>query len=253
MRKGKTLSIVMMVVLSLAVWGCSTKTMQPYKDAGFLPDYSRLTPSANDPEARVWALPDADLKKYDKVLFDRIVIMIKDEAEYKAIDPTEMKALVDYFHQATVKALGDAYPVVSEPGPGVLRIKAAITELVPTKPEVSVIVLVTPYATVADLASGAFTKGGGAGSAPYLGDAAIEAMGLDSMSNELLFEFVERKIGKKYNVDTSKGAGAAVTTGASDYFKAYTQWGYTKQAIDYWALKLRQKLDKIHGKKPAQT
>jgi hypothetical protein len=93
---------------------------------------------------------------------------------------------------------------------------------------------------------------GGVGSAPYLGDAAVEMMGLDSVTNDLVFEYVERKIGKKYDIDTSKGAGHAVSTGVSTYMKAYTQWGYTRQAMDYWAQRLRQKLDEIHGKKPAK-
>jgi Protein of unknown function (DUF3313) len=252
MRTGNILSIAMMVVLSFAVWGCSTKTMQPYKDSGFLPDYSRLEPVADNREARLWTLPFSEREKYNKVILERIVVSIGDEAEYKAIDPTEMKALVDYFHEAIVKALGDAYPVVTEPGPDVLRIKIALTQLVPTQTAISVIVLVVPYGSAADLMGGAVGKGG-FGSAPYLGDAAVEAMGLDSVTNELVFEYVERRIGKKYDIDASKGAGEAVSTGVSTYMKAYTQWGYTKQAMDYWAQRLRQKFDEIHGKKPAKT
>jgi hypothetical protein len=254
MRTGKMLGkVLMLVVLPLILWGCATpKTMETYKEAGFLPDYTRLTQDPDNKDLRTWRLPDAELKKYNKVLLERILVWQKDDAEYKGIDPTELKALVDYFHEAVVKALGNDYPVVTEPGPDVMRLKVAITELVPTKPEVSVVVLVVPYATVADLASGAAGKGG-AGSAPYLGDAAIEAMGLDSMTNDVLFEYVERKIGKKYDVDMSEGAGKAVTKGYSNYFKSYTTWGYTKQAFDYWAQKLRQRLDEIPGRKPAQT
>ncbi len=251
MQKGKALEkILMVVVLSFVVWGCSTpKTMQDYKDAGFLPDYSRLAPYADDKEARLWQLSDGELSKYNKILLERILVWQKADADYQGIDPTELKALVDYFHEAIVKALGPEYPVVTEPGPDVMRLKIAITELVPTKPAMSVVVLLTPYATVPDLMSGAVGKGG-AGSAPYLGDAAIEAMGLDSVTNDLVFEFVQRKIGKKYNIDMSKGAGEAVVTGYSDYFKSYTQWGYTKAAMDYWALLIRKMFDNFHGKKP---
>ncbi len=242
MRTGKMLGIVMAVVLCFIISGCATsKTQEAYKDAGFLPDYSRLAPAPDNKGARVWRVSDAEMKKYNKILLERILVWQSENADYKGIDPTELKALVDYFHDAIVKALGNDYPVVTEPGPDVMRVKIAITQIVPTKPEVTVIVLVTPYATVADLASGAFDKGG-VGSAPYLGDAAIEAMGLDSMTNELLFEYVERRIGKKYNVDHP-----------TDYFQAYTTWGYTKLAFDYWAKKFRDRLDEIHGKKPAKT
>jgi len=49
-----------------------------------------------------------------------------------------------------------------------------------------------------------------------------------------------------------KRAEQPVVKRYSDYFKSFTQWGYTKQAMDYWAQRLRQKLDEIHGKKLAK-
>lgn len=237
-----------MIIFSLAfLGGCGTRVLSEYKYAGFLSDYSRLEPAPDKSGAEVFVKPGFNLKNYDKVLMDRVIIWYKDDAEYKGIDPTELKALTDYFHEAVVKQLGTDYPVVNEPGPGVLRIRAAITELVPTKRLASVVVLVVPYATVADLASGVFTKGG-AGSSPYIGDAAIEAEFLDSVTNEQLGAYVERRIGKKYNIDMSDGAGSAVAKGFSSYGKAYTTWGYAKDAFDYWAKKLRKRLDEAHGK-----
>jgi len=58
---------------------------------------------------------------------------------------------VDYFHDAIVNALGDAYPVVETPGPDVLRVRIALTDLVSTKPEITVAMAVIPYATAADV------------------------------------------------------------------------------------------------------
>jgi hypothetical protein len=128
----------------------------------------------------------------------------------------------------------------------VLRIRVAITELVPTKPLVSVIVLVTPYVTIADILSSSVSKGG-IGSSPYVGDAAIECEFLDSRTNEQLAAFVDRKIGKKYNVDFKEGAVDAATTAATSYAYSYMTWKYTKEAFDFWAKLLRQKLDEAHG------
>ena len=138
-------------------------------------------------------------------MLDRIRVWYKDDADYKGIDPTELKALTDYFQNALVKALGPTYPVVTQPGPDVLRMRVAITDLIPTKPEMSVVTLVVPYATVADVAAG-----GGTGSTPYLGQTAIEAEFLDSRSNEVLAAYVDRQVGKKYNIDVSEGVGSAV-------------------------------------------
>lgn len=242
---------VFAAVLAVGIFsGCSTpQTMQPYKNAGFLQNYDRLKPAPTGGEALVWHKPDAELRQYNKILLERVVVWYKDDADYKGIDPTDLKALVDYFHKAVSDALGDAYPVVTEPGPDVMRVKVALTQLVPTKTSLSVVALLAPYATIPDIASGAVGKGG-LGSSPYLGDAAIEAMGLDSMTSDVLWEYLDRRIGKKYNIDTDKGVTGAVKTGFTNYGKAFTTWGYAKQAMDFWAQRFRTVLDEVHGKKP---
>lgn len=230
------------LLLGLMMSGCASKKSAEYQYSGFLSDYSMLEDDPKGTDADIYIKSGVDFSKYNKVLIDRVKVFIKDDAEYKGIDPTELKALTDYFHEAFVRELGDAYPVVTEPGPDVLRLRLAITELVPTKTEMSVVVLVTPYATVADLAAG-----GGSGSSPYLGYAAIEGEALDSVTHEQLIGYVERKLAKKYDVDMSEGAGSAISKGTSSYFKAYSEWGYAKQAFDYWAKKLRKRMDEWHG------
>jgi hypothetical protein len=181
-------------------------------------------------------------------MFDPIKVWYKNDAEYKGIDPSELKKLTDYFQQSLVKALEPAYPVVAKPGPGVLRIRIAVTELTPTNTGMSVVTLVVPYASVADVAAG-----GGTGSAPYLGDAAIEVEFRDSRGGELLAAYVDKRVGKKYDVDMSQGVGTAVSKGVDSYSRAYSTWGYAQQAFDYWAQKLRRRLDEAHGLKPSAS
>lgn len=248
-------AVFSVIVLCFLLAGCAgsganKNATAEYQYSGFLKDYSGLEPDKDGSGALTYRNPNADLKKYKKVLLERIQIGIKGDAEYKNVDPTELKALTDYFHEAVMRELGAEYPVVQATGPDVLRVRAILAELVPTKPGYSVIALVIPYATVADLASGAASKGG-AGSSPYLGEAAIEAEGLDSISNTVVFAYVEKRLGKKYDVDMSKGAGEAVVHGYGEYFKAFTTWGYAKGAMDYWAKKFRMRLDEIH--KPASV
>lgn len=248
--KTKKISMYFMMALLLCVFatGCASKSSKAYQHSGFLSDYSRLAPDEKDKEGEIFIDPAVDFKQYDKILLERIRVYYKEDSENKEIDPTELKMLTDYFHEAIVRELGDAYPLVNEPGPGVLRTRIALTELIPAKPAMSVVVLVTPYATVADLASGAATSGE-AGSPPYLGDTAIEIEILDSMTNKQLGAYVERRLPKKYNVDTTEGAGGAVKTYADSYFKSYTEWGYTKNAFDFWAEGFRKRLDETRGVK----
>lgn len=111
----------------------------------------------------------------------------------------------------------------------------------------SVVALVVPYATVADVASGA-AAGGPVGSAPYLGRTGIAAQFIDSQTNRVIAEYADTQVGRKYVVDTSKGVSSAVSTGVSDYMKAYSTWAYARQAFDGWAQQFRTRLDQAHGR-----
>lgn len=224
-----------------------TKRLSGYKYSGFLSDYSKLTPAPDGSEAMSWRKPGVDFKVYDKVLIERLTFFYHDQADYKGIDPTALKALADYFAESITKQLGDSYPMVTEPGPGVLRIRAALTDIVPNKPSVSVVTLVVPYLTVADLGTSSVAKGG-PGSNFYVGHTSIEAEFLDSATNEQVAAFVDRYYPKKYDVELKKGPGRAIIYGFGQYFKAYTTWSYTKDAFDHWSQRLRQKLDEAHGK-----
>lgn len=238
------------LALALLVGGCATApggggTGTP-GFAEFLTYPERLAPAPGGNGALVWIAPDAKLAGYDRFLIERIQVRLADDADYKTVDPTELKALSDYLHQAIVKALAPAFKVVSKPGPGVLRIRIGITDLVPTKPEYSVATLVVPYATVADLASGPMS-GEGLGSAPYLGRTGIAGELIDARTGRVLAQYADTQVGRKYVVDTSQGVAGAVTAGVGDYLRSYSTWAYARQAFDGWAQELRQWLDGVHG------
>jgi len=215
-----------------------------YKPTGFLSDYSKLEPKGDTREAYSFRDPSADMGKYDKLMVDRIKIYLKEDAPSRQIDPTELKELADYFHQAIVKAVEPAYPVVNEPGPNVLRLRIAITDLVPNAPESSVVTLVVPFVWVGE--AGAGVAKGKAGSTPFLGEATVEAEALDGVSGKQLAAYIEERVGTKYNWTHG------VDTAVKDYLKAYSTWAYTKQAMDHWAAGLRKALDRWHGKAPPE-
>lgn len=246
-------SLLRLALLTLFLAACSTspdlseQAPPPAAYAGFLTHPDRLQPVPGESGAYRWIDSDAKLAQYNQILLERIQVQLASDAEYKAIDPTELKMLTDYFHQAIVKALGDTYSAVNRVGPGVLRVKITIVDLVPTKPEMSVVALVVPYATVADVTSGA-AAGGPAGSAPYLGRTGIAVQFIDSQTSQVIAEYADTQVGRKYVVDTAKGVGSAITIGFSDYAKAYSTWAYAQQAFDGWAQQFRARLDQAHGR-----
>ena len=242
-----SLASLVLLVSACATGPTSEQAPTPASYAAFLTHADQLQPVPGIDGAYRWIDPKFSMAQYHKILLERIQVQPASDAEYKAIDPAQLKAMVDYFQQAIVKALGDAYPVVTQPGPGVLRVKITLVDLVPTKPEMSVVALVVPFATIPDLASGA-AAGGPAGSAPYLGRTGIAAQFIDSQTNRVIAEYADTQVGRKYVVDTSQGVGGAVSTGLSEYTKSFSTWAYAQQAFDGWAQQFRAYLDKVHCK-----
>ena len=217
-----------------------TPTLGDYATKGFLSDYSKLAPVEGDKDAYKYVDSTVDFTKYSKLLIDRIKVWYKDDSDYKGIDPDDLKALTDYFHQAIVKAVGNDYPVVNEPGPDVLRVRIAVADLAPNKPEASVVSLVVPLAWVADAGTG--VAKGETGSTAFTGEATIEMEAMDSVSSQQVGAYIDREVGKKYNWTHG------VAEGVSSYAKAYSKWDYTKQSMDVWAKRLKEQLDALQGK-----
>ena len=245
------LAVLTATALLILSWGVPAQTLNDaprfgdYRAKQFLTDYSKLQPSKKEQGAYGYRDPDVDLGRYDKLLVDRVKVWFKDDSAYKGIDPDELKMLTDYFYEAIEKAVGDTYPMVSEAGPDVLRLRIALTDVVPNKPEASVTSLVVPFMWIGEAGAGAATKETGA--TPFTGEATIELEALDSVSGNQLAAYIETEIGKKYQ--WTEGVTEAVTS----YMKAYSKWDYTKKAIDHWAQLIRQRLDEAHEKAAEKT
>jgi hypothetical protein len=249
----KTMLIAGAFGAAMVIGGCASSpptgsssgdapTSNRYAKALAYPD--RLQPTGDDGAMR-WRDPAVDFRKYDRILIERIRVDL--DSESSSVDPNQLKALVDYFYQAVVKAIDPPYRVVDKPGRGVLRVRATIVDLVATKPEMSVVVLLTPYATLPDLVAGA-AGGGPAGSAPYLGRSAIAVEFIDGETNTVVAEYADLRFGRKYVLNTSQGATQAVSSAATNYLDAYSTWAYAKQAFDQWAAQFRARLDQINGR-----
>lgn len=175
---------------------------------------------------RVYVKEGADFSIYHKILLEPVVFFLKDDARYKGIHPEELQKLSEAFNAAVSEALGTAYPLVDKPGPGVLRVRTAITGLVPNKPEVSVAMAIVPggslaYAVLPEKYNN-------------IGSASLEAELLDSVSGERLAAAVDTRAGKK-----------------TELVKGMETWGHAKKAFSVWANDFRAWLDVTHGKAPA--
>lgn len=204
----------------LLLTGCAAGGMTDVKKTGFLTDYGQLKPGGDDRAALVYIKSGVDYKTYNKLMFERIVVLLSDSAEYRAVDPATLKEMTDYYQNALFNAFKDGYEIVDQPGPGVLRVRVAITQLKPSNPTANTLSTIIPVGIVAAGATKA-VSGDNLGT----GEAATEMEVLDSVSGERLAAAVDRRQG-----------GKGVFRG---------KWEDTKEAFDFWAKRFRQRLDEM--------
>ncbi|HXY53790.1 MAG TPA: DUF3313 domain-containing protein [Nitrospirota bacterium] len=203
----KKLIIVFIGLMFLA--GCATTTPIKY-DGVFVPKelVHKFGPGA-DEHTLSWIRPGVDFSKYKKVMVDYVIFALAPDSEYKGINADEMKKLADAASKALVDALAEKFPIVSEPGPDVVRIKFAISDLKQSRPAVGVITTVLPVGLGINLVQkGATGEWSGAGLTKG------EVMFFDSITNEV------------------------IAAGYGDYsakFTArYTKWGSVEDAFKKW-------------------
>jgi hypothetical protein len=215
---------------------------------GFLKDYGRLKATPESGGLECWRDPGLDARKYDKVLISRIVVSFKErEGEAPLVDPTDLKALTDYFHDSLAKALKPQMPVVDKAGPGVVVIRIALTHLVPTGVSRSVTGTLIPYGFVAEAGSGP-ASGRPAGATPYMGETGMEIQFVDGASNAVIGECRDTQIGRKYASDVESGTTGAAQTWASGYLNSFQAWAYAKNAFDKWSAIIAQRFAQLRGK-----
>lgn len=217
--------------------------------SGFLTQYDRLEPTPWGTGIECWRDPGLDARRYDKALIARILLSIKpadNNEDEVVIDPSDLKSLTDYFHDALVKALEPQMRVVTEAEDGTLVIRIALTRLAPTQVARSVSGTLIPYGFVAEAGSGVAT-GRPAGSTPYLGETGMEMQFVDAGSGAVVGECRDTQIGRKYASELESGATGAAQTWASGYVNSFQAWSYAKNAFDQWSLRVAERLAHLRG------
>jgi hypothetical protein len=227
MKNITTFFIALMFLASCASTG-SKKTIEAEQATkGFLNGYyEKMEPGPKGGAKMRWLKPGVDFSRYNKVMLDSIIFFFANDSENKGIDAYEMKELADKFNRQIFDVLNDTYPVVAEPGPDVIRLRAAITDLKQSRPALSAVTTVIPVG----LAISAVKKGAG-GSWSGSGATSAEFMALDSMTNDVIAVAQdERKAG---------------------FEERFTKWGSTEEAFEFWADRMKFLLDKArtHGVK----
>jgi len=222
MKKAVRIALAMVIGLALTAPAGFAADM---KYSGFLGDnYKNLQPGSKGGAKEVWLKPGVMFGTYNKYMVDSVVFFFADDSEYKGIDPNELKDISDGFNKAIVAAFKDKYPIVTEPGPGVARIRIAITGIKASKPALSSISSISPLGMAFSL-----VKKGVTGSWTGAGATSAELETLDSLSEDVI--------------------AVAIDERAAGYTERFSKWGSAQEAFKFWAERIVRFIDNARDMK----
>jgi len=223
---------------------------------GFLTNYTKLKPIAAMQGIECWRDTRFDPKSFKKIYLAPIVVSLvppkkskEGQATTTTVDPADLKQLTDYFHQTLQETIKPQLPIAAQAGAGVVVLRMALTDLVPTSVPGSIAGTLIPYAFIAEASSGKVT-GRPAGSTPYLGETGIEMQFRDGASGAILAECRDTQIGRKYAAELDSGAAQAAQTWANGYMSSFQSWGYAKAAFNKWSVLVAKRLAELQDVQP---
>ena len=178
-----------------------------FKESGFLSDYSRLTEDGGD----LRYMNTKAAAKYSKLIIDPVQVYLYDSSKKKDIGAVTLRRLANTMQNALITQLQGNYQIVSQPGPGIARLRVAVTDIKKN----TVVLNVIPQ-----------TRMTGIG----MGGASMEAELVDSQTKQQLAAVIQ----------TDKQSPLSL--------EGLNDWGSAEAVKEKWAKDLKKRLDKAHGK-----
>ncbi len=198
-----------MVLLSAGLMvACQTTGQTKY--SGFLKNYSQLKPDPKSEGAHRWRDPSVNLAGYKKIIIDPVLMHFAPNAKGATMDPKDLAELTAFARKTFTDKLAKNFQIVSQAGPGTLRLRMAITSVTETSP-------------LLNIHPGMKLTGAG------LGGASGEGEVLDAVTGKRIIAATDSRMG-----DMSYGAGL-------------TTLGHAKQVIELWAERFVNVMKKAHG------
>ena len=219
-------------VLLAMLAGCSRKPepaglkkMAPGAEfAGFLSEYGKLKPNPDLENTLSYVGQDEakNIHKYIAVIVEPVEIYVATSADPSKMPDRGRTALAAYFQNAITRAVADAFPVVQEPGPLVLRLRTALIGV-----DVG-----------GEIVAGSTAPANALERSVDIGKVGVEMEMIDSVSGEQIAAVVDRQ---------NLGSGSVV---GSVNFSHDEKFAAATEALDGWAARLRDFLDSAEELSP---
>jgi hypothetical protein len=193
-----------LVVSLILMCACASPPVSEIEQSGFLSDYSKLEIIDDDMLQFISESP-GDITSF---IVDPVVMTFRQPPDEQLFTDEELDELTEYYEKAVIEALSEdqGYPIVENPGPGVMRVRIGIRNV---------------EETIGILNISIYTKITGVG----LGGASFEGEIVDSVTGEQIAAVVRW------------GTGSRILRAG------ITHMGDAKIAINHWAKDLRAQVD----------
>ena len=204
-RKAGAYSLVLLFMTGAA----GRVLAEDIQHSDFLSDYSQLKKSSdrNMDYKYLASIAPTKMAKYSAIMIDQPEIFVAPDSKYKGWKPDDMKELADLFRGNLARTLSESYLIVEQPGPNVLYVRFALSNL-KLKKKRRGLLSYTPVGIVAtaavSLATSDLTK------KIDLKGLTMEMEVLDSTSGEQLAASVEMRSGSKENPASWSELGALI-------------------------------------------
>ncbi|HPB15469.1 MAG TPA: DUF3313 domain-containing protein [Smithellaceae bacterium] len=222
----KATAKMIVAVAAGLLFTASAQAAQDIPFSGFLGNpavYEQLQPGPKGGAKLRWVKQGVDAGKYKRFMVDSAVFFLAENADYKGIDPQEMKELCDLFNKEIAAAFQGKHEIVSQPGPDVARLCIAVTNIRPSRPGLSAVTTIVPVGLGVSLLKKGAT-GGWSGS----GETCVEVMVLDSATNEILILAVDQR--------------------RAEFEDRFTRWGSAGDAFKFWSARMAEFIDNMKKK-----
>jgi hypothetical protein len=191
------------------------------EESGFLRDYGQLQEREGYEAQLVYLNPRADWSRYAAIEIDSVTLWASQENV--KLSKQDQQMLTDLVYKAMHEQLGKEFRIVQEPGPEVLRLRAALTQAKGAKVALRTMSTLLPQALLLGTAVGL-----SADTASTVGTATVEMELLDSITGQRLAAAVDQRAGTK----------SLLTT------RTFSTWGDVEAAANFWAERTAQFLVK---------
>lgn len=217
--KTTTVNVICSIALGLLVAGCSTTAPKSGKYSD-VPEADKLQRDTRYPHSLVYIKEGVKFAQYSKFIIEPTDIYRGTDASWHKQKVTEQdkQELAQFVTSEIIRVLGKDYPLINQPGPGVLRIKLTLVDVELTTTSLAVVSHLAPAGVGINL-----LKSGAGMQGSFMGSVTLAGELTDSQTGTVVGAFLTKQTPLALDVSKTFGKFSAARAGiteSAEKFKA---------------------------------